>query len=88
MGDLTRVEIERDVLEMAAQRAAEEGLSVSAYLSQLLRRNFERSPGEESILAYDHVDSNEGFNLDREPGEDDASYARRAAFYKNLFGRD
>ena len=45
MTDLARVEIERDVADAAARRAAEQGLSVSAYISLLLRRSFERAPG-------------------------------------------
>jgi hypothetical protein len=55
MGDLTRIEIEPDVAEMAASRAEEEGLTVTAYVSLLLRRSFERAPGEDSVLVYDHV---------------------------------
>jgi hypothetical protein len=87
MSDLARIEIERDVAEAAARRAAEEGLSVTVYVSLLLRRSFERAPGEESILAYDHVDDGGELHIDREPGEDDASYNRRSSLYGNLFGR-
>jgi hypothetical protein len=87
MGDLTRIEIERDVAEVAARRAAEEGLTVTAYTSLLLRRSFERAPGEESVLVYDRVDDGREFRIDREPNEDDESYRRRAALYDGLFGR-
>jgi hypothetical protein len=45
MSDLARIEIERDVAEAAARRAAEEGLTLTAYISLLLRRSFERLPG-------------------------------------------
>ena len=55
MTDLARIEIDRDVADAAARRAAEEGLSVTAYISLLLRRSFERGSGDESILVYDHV---------------------------------
>jgi hypothetical protein len=86
MGDLTRIEIERDVADAAARRAAEQGLTVTAYISLLLRRSFERAPGEESVIAYDHVGGDE-FHVDREPNEDDESYRRRLALYGSLFGR-
>jgi hypothetical protein len=87
MNDLARIEIERDVAEAAARRAAEEGLTVTAYVSLLLRRSFERSPGEDSILVYDHVQEGGEFHIDREIDEDDDSYARRSALYDGLFGR-
>jgi hypothetical protein len=87
MSDLARIEIERDVADAAARRAAEEGLSVTAYISLLLRRSFERPPGEESVLVYDHVDENGEVRLDREPDEDDESYERRSELYGSLFGR-
>lgn len=87
MGDLARIEIERDLADAAARRAAEEGLTVTAYISLLLRRSFERAPGEESVLAYDHVGDDGEFHIDREPDEDDESYGRRAALYDGLFGR-
>ena len=86
MGDLARVEIERDVADAAARRAAEEGVSVTAYISLLLRRSFERAPGEESILVYDHVDDAGEFRIDRETDEDGESHGRRSALYDSLFG--
>ena len=86
MSDLARVEIERDVADAAARRAAEEGLTVTAYISLLLRRNFERRPGEESVLVYDHVDEDGELRVDREPDEDDESYERRSALYADIFG--
>jgi hypothetical protein len=87
MGDLAQIEIDRDVADAAARRAAEEGLTVTAYVSLLLRRSFERRPGEESILVYDHVQEGSEFHIVREADEDEESYARRAALYDNLFGR-
>ena len=87
MGDLARIEIERDVADTAARRAAEEGLTVTAYISLLLRRSFERAPGEESILVYDHVGDGGEFHIDRESDEDDDSHSRRSALYGRLFGR-
>ena len=87
MTDLARIEIDRDVADAAARRAAEEGLSVTAYISLLLRRSFERGSGNESILVYDHVQEDSEFGIDREPDEDDESYARRSALYNSLFGR-
>jgi hypothetical protein len=86
MSDLAQVEIERDVADAAARRAAEQGLTVTAYISLVLRRSFERAPGEESVLAYDHVDGGGKSHIDREPGEDDESYQRRSALYDALFG--
>jgi len=87
LSDLARIEIERDVADTAARRAAEEGLTVTAYISLLLRRNFERALGEESVLVYDHVDSKGAFHIDRESDENDETYNRRAALYDSLFGR-
>lgn len=87
MSDLARIEIERDVADTAARRAAEEGLTVTAYISLLLRRNFERAPGEESVLVYDHVDDGGTFQVDRESDENDEAYNRRSALYDSLFGR-
>ena len=87
MSDLARIEIERDVADTAARRAAEEGLTVTAYISLLLRRNFERAPGEESVLVYDHVDHKGAFHIDRERDENDDAHNRRAALYDSLFGR-
>jgi len=87
MGDLARVEIERDVADAAARRAAEQGLTVTAYLSMLLRRTFERAPGEDSVLAYDHVDDGGEFHVDRDGNEDDESHRRRSDLYGSLFGR-
>jgi hypothetical protein len=85
MVDLARVEIERDVADAAARRAAEEGLTVTAYISLLLRRNFERATGEESVLVYDHVDHVGEFQIDREGDENDESYGRRSSLYDRLF---
>jgi hypothetical protein len=85
MGDLARIEIERDVADAAARRAAEQGLTVTAYISLLLRRSFERAPGEESVIVYDHVDGRGEFHIDREPDEDEESYRRRLALYGGLF---
>jgi len=87
MSDLAQIEIERDVADAAARRAAEEGLTVTAYISLLLRRSFERAPGEENVLVYDHVDDGGESHIDCEANEDDESYGRRSALYGSLFGR-
>jgi hypothetical protein len=88
MSDPARIEIERDIAEAAACRAAEEGLTVTAYGSLLLRRSFERAPGDESVLIYDQVDDGGEIHIDREDDEDDESYNRRSALYGRLFNRD
>jgi len=87
MSETAAVEIERDLVDLAAQRAAEEGLSVAAYITQLLRRSFERAEGEESVLVYDHVATGDDMQIDREPDEDDETYKRRTALYNELFRR-
>jgi hypothetical protein len=87
MSDPARIEIDRDVADAAASRAAEQRLTVTAYVSLLLRRSFERTPGEDSVLVYDHVDDGGEFRIDREADEDDESYRRRSALYGGLFGR-
>ena len=86
MTDLARIEIDRDVADATASRAAEEALTVTAYISLLLRRSFERGSGEENIFVYDHVPEDSKFRIDREPDQDDESYARRSALYNSLFG--
>jgi hypothetical protein len=73
MNELARIEIDRDVADAAAERAAKEGLTVTAYISLLLRRSFEQVPGEESVLVYDHVQDGGELRVDREADEDDAS---------------
>jgi hypothetical protein len=87
MSDLAAVEIERDVIDVATRRAAEEGLTVAAYITLLLRRSFERAAGEESVLVYDHVGNGDDLRIDREAHEDDESYNRRTALYNDLFSR-
>jgi hypothetical protein len=87
MSHLAQIEIDRDVADAAARRAAEEGVTVTAYISQLLRRSFERAPGEESVLVYDLVDEGGEIHIDREPNEDDETYRRRTSLYGSLFGR-
>lgn len=87
MSDLAAVEIERDIIDVAARRAAEEGLTVAAYITLLLRRSFERAAGEESVLVYDHVGKGNNMLIDREAGEDDESYKHRTALYNDLFSR-
>jgi hypothetical protein len=87
MSDLAQVEIERDVADTAARRAAEQGLTVTAYISLLLRRTFERAIGEESVLAYDHVGDDGNSRIDRDQDEGDESHRRRSTLYGNLFDR-
>ena len=87
MGELARIEVERDVADAAERLAAKEGLTVTAYVSRLLRRSFERVPGEESVLVYNHVDSEDALQIDRDENEDDESYNRRSALYSSLFSR-
>jgi len=88
MGELARIEIERDVADAAARRAAEEGLTLAEYVSLLLRRSLERAPGEESVLVYDHVGNEGEFHIDRVEGEDDESFIRRSKLYDRLFGHN
>jgi len=83
MPGLAKVELEQDLIDVAAERAAREGMSVNSYVSQLLRRAFERDVGETSVLAYDHVDGEEAPVIDRMADE---SYRRRSALYSDLFG--
>lgn len=63
------------------------GLTVTAYISLLLRRSFERAPGEESVLAHDHVGEDGIFHIGREPDEDDESYGRAALYEFAMFAR-
>ena len=86
MGEMLRIELERELVDAAAERAAEQGLTLDAYVALLLRRTFERPPGEESALVYDHIDDGGLAVVDREFAETDASYERRSALYRGLFG--
>ena len=87
MRDLVVIEIERDVADAAARRAAAEGMTVTAFISLLLRRSFERVPGEESVLVFDRVGEKGELQIDRDAGQDDESFKRRSALYERLFGR-
>jgi hypothetical protein len=87
MTDVTRVEIEKDVAEKVARRAAEEGVTLTAYISSLLRRSLERAPGEDSVLVYDHVKQEGELDIHRESNENDENYAQRSTLYDRLFAR-
>jgi hypothetical protein len=87
MTDLAQIEIERDLADAAARRAAKEGLTLTAYLSLLLRRTFERNPGEENVLVYNHVGDRGEFQIDPDLDENEDSLRRRSELYHNLFGR-
>jgi hypothetical protein len=86
MSDLATIEIERDLVEVASERAAKEGLSTAVFISLLLRRNFERQNSEETIIAYDHS-AGEDFVLSREPNESAEEHQERADHFGRLFGR-
>jgi len=86
MTGLTSIELDRDVVDAATKRAAEQGLSLAEYVSLLLRRAFERPPGEESVLVYDHVEGGGPLVVDRDVGESEENYQRRTALYDRLFG--
>lgn len=87
MSDTATVEIERDVIDAAERRAAEQGLTVAAYITLLLRRSFERAAGAEGVLVYDHVGNGDDVLIDREVHEDDEIYSRRSKLYNHLFSR-
>jgi hypothetical protein len=87
MTEVATIEIDREVADVAARRAAEQGLSTADFITRLLRRGLERPLGEESILAYDHSDGIDDFTLAREPGETDEEYHQRASHFGALFGR-
>jgi hypothetical protein len=84
---MAKIELEQDIVDAAAARAAEHGLSLTEYVSLLLRRSFERASNEDSVLAYDSLGEADTPVIDREPGETDADYERRSALYRDLFGR-
>ncbi|MBR1195582.1 hypothetical protein JQ634_01395 [Bradyrhizobium sp. AUGA SZCCT0240] len=88
MGELATINIDRAVATAAANRAKQQGLTTEEYVSQLLLRDMEREPGEMSILAYNHVDLEAEFVLDREEGESDESYDDRSAHFSKLFKRE
>jgi hypothetical protein len=83
---MVSIQLEEALVEDVRRRAEREGVTVTALVTDILRRMLERSPDEESILVYNHV--GEGtFVVDREPGEDEDSYRRRAALYRELLER-
>jgi hypothetical protein len=85
MGELATINIDRVVASAVADRAKLLGLTTEEYVSQVLLRDMEREPGEMSILAYDHVELEAEFVLDREEGESNESYDDRSAHLGNLF---
>lgn len=87
MGEFARVDIERDVADAAARRAAAEGVTVTAYISTLLRRTFERAPSENSVLVYDHVEEGGKLYVDHDSDENEEDHRRRSDLYDSLFGR-
>ena len=87
MNGLIRIEVEQDVFDAASERAADEGMSVTSYVSQVLRRAFERAPGEESILIYDRLPGGMSGAMDRVSSESDEDHKGRSALYDGLFGQ-
>jgi hypothetical protein len=85
MGELVTIRIDSTVAKAAADRAKEQGLTTEDYVSQVLLRDLERAVGEQSILAYDCAESGSEFVLDREEGENDASYDDRSSHFSKLF---
>ena len=83
MSEFARIEIERDVADAAARRAAQAGLTVTAYVSLLLRRSFERTPGEERVLVFDHIDKSD---FGRAADENGKGQDWRGSLYR-LFAR-
>jgi hypothetical protein len=86
VSQLATVEIEQDLLDAASEKAAQQGMSAGAFISLLLRRNFERVDREDTIIAYDHS-SGDHFALAREPNESERDYQDRADHFGRLFGR-
>ena len=85
MTDLARIEVDRDVADAAARHAAQAGLTVAAYVSLLLRRSFERTPGEEHVLVFDHIDKSDCWICGH--AERNASRDWRTALVDWLFGK-
>jgi hypothetical protein len=85
MGELAAIKIDRAVAAAAANRAKQQGLTTEDYVSQLLLRDMEREPSENSILAYDHAEPESEFVLDRDEGESDEGYDDRSSHFSKLF---
>ena len=85
MDKVATINIDRAIATAAANRAKQQGLTIADYVSQLLLRDMEREPGERSVLAYDHVELQAEFVIDREEGESNESYDDRSAHFSNLF---
>lgn len=85
MGDLATINISQAAADAAAERAKQQGLTTEAYLSELVFRDVERAPGEQSILAYDHLEPGADFVLNREDGETDEHYQARVSHFNKLF---
>jgi len=48
-------------------------------------RDVERAPGEKSILAYDHLEADSEFVMNREEGESDENYTARVSHFNKFF---
>jgi plasmid stability protein len=83
---MTSIQLDDALVEAARKRAASEGVSVSALVTDVLMRALEREPSEDSIIVYDHLPPG-NLEINREPGEDDVAYAARLALYRELLGR-
>jgi hypothetical protein len=83
---MVSIQLEEALVEDVRRRAASEGMTVTDLVTDVLRRALERVPQEESIIAYDRAGEG-SFEVEREPGEDNASYERRTALYRDLFVR-
>jgi len=85
MVDLATINISRAAADAAAERAKQQGLTTEDYLSQLVLRDVERAPGEKSILAYDHLEADSEFVMNREEGESDENYTDRVSHFNKFF---
>jgi hypothetical protein len=85
MSEMETICLARSVVLAAARHAEREGLSVEDYVMRALLREMELDARDETILAYDAVESGSGFILDREEGESDEAYESRRATLGLLF---
>jgi hypothetical protein len=85
MGEFPTIKIDPAAAAAAADRARQQGMTTKEYVSQLVLRDAERTPGEKSILAYDCAEPGSDFVLDREEGESDQSYEDRSSHIAKLF---
>ncbi|ABD08597.1 hypothetical protein RPB_3904 [Rhodopseudomonas palustris HaA2] len=85
MSEFATLSLTRTVIDAAADRARQQGLTTEDYVMQVLLRELEIGPNELILLAYDAARPGSGFVLDRDSDESDDDYQARSSTLDRLF---